>query len=145
MAITIPGEGEPGTNGGPPGDLYVIISVAKHKLFTRKGDDLWLEIPVTFDQAALGATITVPTLKEKVQYKVPPGTQPDTVFRLKGKGVKHLRGNKHGHLFVKVKLEVPTKLNADQRKALKDLSSILGFEAYSRRKSFAESVKNLFS
>jgi molecular chaperone DnaJ len=145
MAITIPGEGEPGTNGGPPGDLYVIISVAKHKLFTRDGDDLWLEIPITFDQAALGTSITVPTLSEKVQYKVPPGTQPDTIFRLKGKGVKHLRGNKHGHLFVRVKLEVPTKLSADQKKALKELATKVGPEAYSRRKSFADAVKELFS
>ncbi|MDR1495427.1 MAG: molecular chaperone DnaJ [Clostridiales Family XIII bacterium] len=145
MAITIRGEGEPGTNGGPPGDLYVIISVAKHKLFTRKGDDLWLEIPITFDQAALGTTIIVPTLNEKVKYKVPPGTQPDTVFRLKGKGMKHLRGNRHGHLFVKVKLEVPTKLNADQKKALKEMAEKVGSEAYSRRKSFADAVKDLFS
>jgi molecular chaperone DnaJ len=145
MAITIPGEGEPGSNGGPPGDLYVIISVARHKLFTRKGDDLWLEIPLTFDQAALGTTITVPTLNEKVQYKVPPGTQPDTVFRLKGKGVKHLRGNRYGHLFVKVKLEVPTKLSAEQKKALKELASKVGPEAYTRRKSFMDAVKELFS
>jgi molecular chaperone DnaJ len=145
MAINIPGEGEPGINGGPPGDLYVMVSVAKHKLFTRKGDDLWLDIPISFDQAALGATITVPTLKEKVQYKVPPGTQPDTVFRLKGKGVKHLHGNKHGHLFVKVKLEVPTRLNADQKKALKDMASKVGPEAYSRRKTFSDAVKELFS
>jgi molecular chaperone DnaJ len=145
MAITMQGEGEPGSNGGPPGDLYVIVTVAKHKIFTRKGDDLWLDIPITFDQAALGDSITVPTLSEKVQYKVPPGTQPDTVFRLKGKGVKHLRGNKHGHLFVKVKIEVPTKLTAEQKKALKEMASKVGPEAYSRRKSFADAVKELFS
>jgi len=144
MAITMQGEGEPGAHGGPPGDLYVIVRVEGHKLFMRKENDLWLEIPITFDQAALGTTITVPTLNEKVQYKVPPGTQPDTVFRLKGKGVKHLRGNKYGHLFVKVKLEVPTKLNADQKKALKEMAKKVGPEAYSRRKSFADAVKELF-
>jgi molecular chaperone DnaJ len=145
MAITMQGEGEPGFNGGPPGDLYVMIRVEGHKMFVRKGNDLYLDIPITFDQAALGTTITVPTLDEKVQYKVPPGTQPDTVFRLKGKGVKHLRGNKYGHLYVKVNLEVPTKLNANQKKALKDMAKKIGPEAYSRRKTFADAVKELFS
>jgi molecular chaperone DnaJ len=145
MAITIPGEGEPGVNGGPAGDLYVGVRVDDHKLFTRNGDDLWLEIPISFDQAALGTTITVPTLDEKVKYKVKPGTQPDTVFRLKGKGVKHLRGNRHGDLLVRVKLEVPTKLNDEQKKALKSMADKIGPEAYAKRKSFADAVKELFS
>lgn len=109
--ISIKGQGEPGKNGGPPGDLYVVIAVEPHSLFKRDGSDLWLEIPITFDQAALGADIIVPTLKEKVSYKVPEGTQPDTVFRLKGKGVKNLMSSRVGDLYVKVNLEVPTKLN----------------------------------
>jgi len=106
--IPLRGQGEPGTNGGPPGDLYIILQVEPHELFTRTGNDLRIDMPVTFDQAALGTTIIVPTLSEKVSYKVPPGTQPDTVFRLKGKGVKSVRGNKYGDLYVRMVLEVPT-------------------------------------
>ena len=92
--IPIKGQGEPGINGGPDGDLYIVINVKPHKLFERRGQDLWLEIPITFDQAALGDDIVVPTLEEKVSYKVPAGTQPGTVFRLKGKGIKSVRSSK---------------------------------------------------
>lgn len=142
--ISIKGQGEPGTNGGPNGDLYVVISVEPHKLFKRNGEDLWLEIPITFDQAALGAEIVVPTLKEKVSYKIPEGTQPDTVFRLRGKGIKSLRSNRTGDLYVKVNLEIPTKLNSKQRKLIKELGETLTEDAYSKRKSFLKSVKELF-
>ncbi|MDR0357824.1 MAG: molecular chaperone DnaJ [Clostridiales Family XIII bacterium] len=142
--ISLRGQGEPGINGGPPGDLYVIIGVEPHKLFTRSGNDLRLEIPITFDQAALGASIVVPALKEKVSYKVPPGTQPGAVFRLKGKGVKALRSNKMGDLYVKVNLEVPTKLNADQKKAVKDLAGKIGKDSYAKQSKFAETVKKMF-
>ena len=116
--IPIKGQGEPGINGGPDGDLYIVINVKPHKLFERRGQDLWLEIPITFDQAALGDDIVVPTLEEKVSYKVPAGTQPGTVFRLKGKGIKSVRSSKKGDLYVKVTLEIPTKLNAKQKKAI---------------------------
>ena len=142
--ISIKGQGEPGTNGGPNGDLYVVISVEPHKLFKRNGEDLWLEIPITFDQAALGAEIVVPTLKEKVSYKIPEGTQPDTVFRLRGKGIKSLRSNRTGDLYVKVNLEIPTKLNSKQKKLIKELGETLTEDAYSKRKSFLKSVKELF-
>ncbi|MDR2156947.1 MAG: molecular chaperone DnaJ [Clostridiales Family XIII bacterium] len=142
--ISLRGQGEPGQNGGPPGDLYVIIGVEPHNLFTRTGSDLRLEIPITFDQAALGASITVPTLREKVSYKVPPGTQPGTVFRLKGKGVKALRSNKLGDLYVKVNLEVPTKLNGDQKKAIKNLAEKIGGDSYAKQNKFAETVKKMF-
>ncbi len=142
--ISIKGQGDPGKNGGPAGDLYVVISVEPHKLFKRNGNDLWLEIPISFDQAALGADIIVPTLKEKVSYKVPEGTQTDTIFRLKGKGIKSLRSNKTGDLYVKVNLEVPTKLNSKQKKLIKEMGSVLSEDAYSKKKSFTESVKELF-
>ena len=142
--ISMRGQGEPGANGGPTGDLFVIISVEPHKLFTRTGNDLRLDIPITFEQAALGATIIVPTLKEKVKYKIPAGTQPGTTFRLKGKGVKALRSNKMGDLYVKANLEVPTKLNSQQKAAIKDLGTKIGEDSYSKKKSFSESVKALF-
>jgi molecular chaperone DnaJ len=142
--ISLKGQGEPGTNGGPAGDLFVIIGVEQHKLFNRVGNDLKLDIPITFEQAALGTTITVPTLKEKVKYKVPAGTQPGTTFRLKGKGVKALRSNRTGDLYVKVNLEVPTKLNSEQKEAIKKLGEVVGDDAYAKKKTFTETVKSLF-
>lgn len=142
--ISIKGQGEPGANGGPNGDLYVIISVEPHELFKRRGADLWLEIPITFTQAALGDEIVVPTLKEKVSYKIPEGTQPDTVFRLKGKGIKSLKTTKPGDLYVKVILEVPTKLTGEQKKSLKQFGDSLSADSYSKGKRFRETVKDLF-
>lgn len=142
--ISIKGQGEPGTNGGPNGDLYVVLSVQSHPLFTRKGTDLWLEMPITFSQAALGDDIIVPTLKEKVSYKIPAGTQPETVFRLKGKGIKSLRTSKFGDLYVKVTLEVPTKLTGEQKKLISKLGDSLNTEGYSKKKKFADTMKEIF-
>ncbi|MDD2190524.1 MAG: molecular chaperone DnaJ [Eubacteriales bacterium] len=142
--ISIKGQGEPGSNGGPEGDLYVVISVKPHALFARKGYDLWLEIPITFSQAALGDDIIVPTLKEKVSYKIPAGTQPDTIFRLKGKGIKSLRSSKYGDLYVKVILEIPTKLTGEQKKLIGKLGESLSNEGYSKRKKFADVMKEIF-
>lgn len=143
--IPIRGQGEPGANGGPNGDLYIVLNVKPHKMFKRSGSDLYLEIPISFDQAALGADITVPTLEGKVSYKIPAGTQPGTTFRLKGKGVKNLRNDRMGDLYVKVNLEVPTKLNHKQKKAVEELGKTLGNECYQKKSGFAEKVKDLFS
>lgn len=142
--IPIRGQGEPGINGGPAGDLYLVLSVAPHKLFTRQGDDLWLEMPITFAQAALGDEITVPTLSDKVSYKIPAGTQPGTVFRLKGKGVKSLKANRYGDLYVKVDLEVPTKLDNKQKKLIREMGEALDGECYQKKKSFGEKLRDLF-
>lgn len=143
--IPIRGQGEPGTNGGPNGDLYIVLSVKPHKVFKRSGSDLYLEIPISFDQAALGADITVPTLEGKVSYKVPAGTQPGTTFRLKGKGVKNLRTDKMGDLYVKVNLEVPTKLNHKQKKAIEEMGKTVTEDCYQKKSGFAEKLKDLFS
>ncbi len=142
--ISLRGQGEPGKNGGPNGDLYVVIRVMPHKLFKRDGQDLWLEMPITYAQAVLGDELVVPTLNEKVSYSIPAGTQPDTVFRLKGKGIKHLRSSRMGDLYVKVVLEVPTKLNSEQKKKVKELAEALGTENHGNKKSFAEKMKDLF-
>jgi len=142
--ISIKGQGEPGSNGGPSGDLYVVVAVQPHPLFTRRGTDLWLEMPITFSQAALGDDIIVPTLKEKVSYKIPAGTQPETVFRLKGKGIKSLRTSKVGDLYVKVTLEVPTKLTGEQKKLISKLGESLNTEGYSKKKKFADTMKEIF-
>ena len=143
--IPIKGQGEPGVNGGPDGDLYIVINVEPHKIFERRGQDLWLEIPITFDQAALGGDIIVPTLEGKVSYKVPSGTQPDTIFRLKGKGIKSVRGNRKGDLYVKVNLEVPTKLNSKQKKAISAMAEKVTGECYQKKSSFLDSLKEFFS
>ena len=143
--IPIRGEGEPGTNGGPNGDLYIVLSVKPHKMFKRNGSDLYLEIPISFDQAALGADITVPTLEGKVSYKVPAGTQPGTTFRLKGKGVRNVRTDKMGDLYVKVNLEVPTKLNHKQKKAIEEMGKTVTEDCYQKKSGFAEKLTDLFS
>ena len=142
--ITIKGQGEPGANGGPNGDLYLVMEVAPHKLFKRKGNDLWIEMPITFTQAALGDELIVPALSEKVSYKIPAGTQPETVFRLKNKGIKSLRSGKPGDLYVKVNLEVPTKLTSKQKKLIEELGESMSSEGYAKRKSFGETMKELF-
>lgn len=112
--ISLKGQGQPGINGGANGDLFVIINVKPHNKFTRKGADIYTDVPITFTQAALGTNIIVPTLKDKVSYKVPAGTQPDTIFRLKGKGIKDLKSKKTGDLYVKVLVNIPTNLTTEQ-------------------------------
>ena len=143
--IPIKGQGEPGINGGPDGDLYIVINVKPHKLFERRGQDLWLEIPITFNQAALGDEIVVPTLDGKVSYKVPAGTQSGTVFRLKGKGIKNVRSSKKGDLYVKVVLEIPTKLSSKQKKAIEAMGKAVGNECYQKKNGFLDSLKEFFS
>ncbi len=143
--IPLRGQGEPGVNGGPAGDLYIVISVKPHKVFKRKGTDLQLEIPISFDQAALGAEIIVPTLEDKIKYKVPAGTQPGTKFRIKGKGVPNVRNGRKGDLYIKVNLEVPTKLDSEQKKAIEEMSKKLDDKCYKGKSRFRDVLKELFS
>ena len=142
--IPLRGQGEPGANGGPAGDLYIVLDVKPHKLFERRGSDLYLNFPVSFEQAALGDEITVPTLGDKVKYKLPAGTQPGTVFRLKGKGIRELRSNRYGNLYVKVDVKVPTKLSSKQKKAIQDMSAALDKSCYEKKTGFAQKVKDIF-
>lgn len=141
--ISLRGEGEPGINGGPRGDLYVLITVLPHKLFKRDGNDLILEIPITFPQAALGDDLVVPTLEGKISYKIPAGTQSGTVFRIKGKGIRHVNTGRMGDLYVKIIVEIPKKLNGEQKKLLQKLASSFGMEGHEQRKSFLENVKDI--
>ncbi len=143
--IPLRGQGEPGINGGPAGDLYIVLRVKPHQMFTRKGSDLELEIPISFDQAALGAEIVVPTLEEKIKYKVPAGTQSGTRFRIKGKGIPNVRTGRKGDLYIKVNLEVPTKLNARQKKAIEIMSGELSESCYKGKSRFKDMIKELFS
>ena len=118
------GNGESGMRGGPPGDLYVVLHVRPHGLFNRDGDDLICEVPVTFTQAALGADIEVPTMSGRSTVRMPSGTQHGTVFRLRGKGVQNLQGHGMGDLLVRVQIEVPTKLTAEQRAKLVEFAEL---------------------
>ncbi len=126
MRIRSAGNGEPGTNGGPPGDLYIEIHVKKHPLFERDGDDLHVQVPISFAKAALGGELEVPTLLAgKVSFDVNEGTQAGKTFRLKGKGIKGVRSGYPGDLYVHVNVETPVKLTEHQRKLLKELDESL--------------------
>jgi molecular chaperone DnaJ len=139
------GNGEAGMQGGPPGDLFVVLHVKKHEIFSRDGDDLLCEVPVSFAQAALGAVIEVPTLTERAEIKLPPGTQPGSVFRIKGKGIKNVQGYGHGDLMVRIQIEVPAKLNAAQRGKLEEFARLCDESVHPMSKSFLEKAKSLFS
>ena len=123
--LRVAGEGEPGTNGGPPGDLYVFISVKPHPFFKREGDHIYCEIPITIIQAALGTVVQVPTLQGKEKLRIPEGTQSGTTFRFRGRGVNSLSGRGKGDQHVKVIVRTPTKLNEKQRKLLQELGEEL--------------------
>lgn len=138
------GNGEAGLRGGPSGDLYVVLHVKPHEIFQRDGDDLLCEVPVSFVQAALGAEIDVPTLNGKSAIRIPPGTQPGTMFRLKGKGIKNVQGYGHGDLHVRINVEVPTHLTAAQKAKLQEFASLCDGRENPISKSFFEKAKNLF-
>lgn len=122
--IRLSGQGEAGNNGGATGDLYVSFRVQPHDFFSREEYNLYCEVPITFTQATLGDEIEVPTLTGRISLKIPPGTQPETEFRLKGKGIKRLGRESHGDLYVKVKLTVPKKINARQKAILEEFDSL---------------------
>ena len=142
--IKLSGQGEIGSKGGARGDLYLIVNVAPHPLFTREGNDIHFEMPITFVQAALGDEIEVPTLDGKVKYKVPEGTQTGTVFRLREKGIPRLRGNSRGDQYVKVVVDVPKKLNEAQKDILREFAKECGEEVHERQNSFGKKIEKLF-
>jgi molecular chaperone DnaJ len=118
MQLRLTGEGAGGLNGGPPGDLYVLVRIREHAMFTRNGADLYCDLPVSFPQLALGSELDVPVLGGSATLKVPAGSQPGQILRLRGKGMPHLRDRGHGDACYRLLLEVPQKLNAKQREAL---------------------------
>lgn len=123
--LRIQGEGEHGTAGGAPGDLYVVLRVEDHSFFHRDGDDLWCEVPVSFPTLALGGVITVPTLHDKEPLTIPKSTQAGSKFRLRGKGMPRVSGRGHGDLYVSVQADVPTKLSRDQKDLLEQLDKTM--------------------
>jgi len=142
--LKLAGEGEAGVRGGVPGDLYVVIVVKEHPLFTRQGDDIYCEVPVSFTQAALGAQIEIPTISGRTTLKVPPGTQTGAEFRLRGKGFPNVRGYGHGDLLARIFVEVPTHLTAKQRDVLEQYAKLENGEGSPLVQGFWDKVKTLF-
>ena len=148
MRIRSTGNGEPGTNGGPPGDLYIEIRLKKHDIFERDGDDLHCQVPVSFTTAALGGEIEVPTLEGKAAIDIPEGTQAGKQFRLRGKGIKGVRASYPGDLYCHVAVETPVKLTEHQRKLMRELDDSLtkgGGRHSPNGESWTDKLKNLFS
>jgi molecular chaperone DnaJ len=157
LAVTIPpgvdtgtqirlnGEGEPGVNGGPPGNLYVVVNVAPHPFFRRKDEDVIVEMNINVAQAALGDEIEVPTVDGKEKLNIPAGTQSGSVFRIKNKGVPHLRRSSRGDQLVLVSVNVPTNLNAEQKRLMQELAKTLGKEVVPQQeRGFFDKLKDAF-
>jgi molecular chaperone DnaJ len=145
--IRLSGEGEAGVNGGPPGDLYVVIRLKAHAVFQREANDLHCEMPISFTAAALGGEIEIPTLDGSAKIKIPPETQSGRVFRLRGKGIKGVRSHAHGDLLCHVVVETPVNLTARQRELLLELEAINQEESGRhdpRAKSWMERVREFF-
>lgn len=142
--LRLTGEGEAGTQGGPPGDLYVVISVAEHETFRRDGDDVWMRQPIGICQAALGATIDVPTLYGEHKLKIPEGTQTGKVFKVRGAGIDNVRGYGRGDQMVEVYVVTPTDLTPEQREHLEAFAASGGDQCEPPKKSFFQRVKEAF-
>lgn len=142
--LRLAGEGQPGSHGGPPGDLYVVITVKEHPFFERRNDDLHCTIPINIAQAALGAEIEVPTPDGPEILQIPEGTQNGATFRLRNRGVPRLNGHGRGDLFVHVEVKVPTRLTREQRKLFEQLRDTLPADNQPKSKGLFEKVKDYF-
>ena len=143
QTIQISGHGEPGSRGGASGDLLITIRIKPHAIYRREDFDVFIEIPITFVQAALGATIRVPTLDGVVEYDIPEGTQTGTVFKLKNKGIPHIRGKNRGDEYVTVEVEVPKNISLKQKEILKEFEALSkGKENYKKQKTWFDKMKD---
>ena len=143
--MRVRGEGDAGTKGGPPGDLYVIMHVKEHDIFKRRDEDIECDIPISFATATLGGSIEVPTLDGRANLKIAPGTQSGTVLRMRGKGVKSLHGGSRGDQHVRVIVEIPTNLNSEQKDALEAFAEACGDTVHPMKDSFFEKAKRWFA
>ena len=139
------GEGEPGMRGGPAGDLYITVTVKPHKLFKRDGNNLLLEMPISFTQAALGADIDVPTLEKPVRQRIPEGTQTGAQFRIRGQGIPSLKNGVKGDLILTVVVETPKRLTEKQKTLLRELEESMTGKEYEGNKSFRDKLRDLFN
>lgn len=144
QSVALRGQGGAGVNGGPAGDVIVTVSIRPHPLFQRDGYDVWCEVPISYAQACLGDKLIVPTIDGKVEYTMPSGTQPGTVFRMRGKGIQSVGGRGRGDQYVKVTLEVPKNLNDKQKDLLRQLEDSDMPQNHPDRRSFREKMKDLF-
>ena len=146
MRVRMVGHGEPGTNGGPAGDLYVFLEVKEHPFFERRGADLYCTIPVSFPQAVLGAKLKIPTLRGEEELSIPEGTQSGQIFRQKGKGLPDPHGGGKGDLYVNIHVVTPTKLTREQRRLMEQLAATLPVEnrPAQRDSSLFDKVKDIF-
>lgn len=142
--LRVSGGGDAGTNGGPSGDLHIVITVRPDAIFERDGYDVWTEVPITFAQATLGAKLDIPTIEGKVEYEIPSGTQNGAVFTLKGKGIKRVNRSSHGDQYFKVSVEIPKNLTREQEKLLKEFDKSLERKNYAKRESFFDKIKEKF-
>ena len=142
--LRVSGQGDAGLNGGPNGDLNVSVTVRPHELFPRSGNDIFCEIPISYAQAVLGDKVTVPTIKGKVEYEIPEGTQSGTKFRLRGEGVKYLGRESYGDQYVTVVVEVPKRLTKQQKELLKKFDDCLEEKNQAKRQNFFEKLKRRF-
>jgi molecular chaperone DnaJ len=138
------GNGEAGIRGGPSGDLYVVIHIKEHPVFQRDEDNLFCEVPIAFTIAALGGEIAVPTLEGKAHLKVPAGTQSGQVFKLRGKGLTNINGRDRGDLLARLLVEVPSRLNSEQRQKLEEFAALCGDDNTPLRKRFFDRAKRFF-
>jgi molecular chaperone DnaJ len=144
MRVRLAGEGEPSPNGGPAGDAFVLIEIREHPLFQREGSHLICRVPITYAQAALGASVEVPTLEGPDTIEIPAGTQPGDVFKLRGRGMSDPRGRGKGDLLVQVNLDVPKKLSPREEELLRELAKEEKANVSSHRKTFLERLKDYF-
>lgn len=141
--IRLSGEGQPGTNGGPRGNLYIEVKVKPHKFFRRRKDDVLLDLNINIAQATLGAEVKVPTLGGEEKLTIPSGTQPGKVFKLRNKGIPHLRGSGKGDQLVIINVDIPSRLSAEQRQLIEQLADTLGSEVLPQERSFLDILKDV--
>jgi len=144
QTLQINGAGEPGEKGGPSGNLLVTIRIKKHDIFVRRENDVYITIPITFVQAALGASIKVPTISGVVEYDIPAETQSGSTFRLRGKGIPYLHGKTRGDQYVTVEVETPKNLSQRQKELLREFDGTMEDKNYKKRKGFFDTMKDIF-
>ncbi len=144
VQIRLAGEGQPGLNGGPRGNFYLEVEVEKHAFFRRSGDDVLLDLDINITQAVLGDEIRVPTLNGEVDLRIPPGTQPGKVFRLRDRGIPHLRGSGRGDELVTVSVQIPTRLTTEQRKLFEQMAETMDPDIKIQEQSFFDKLRDVF-
>ena len=144
QTVSVRGQGEAGLRGGPSGDLLITVYIKKNNVFTREGNNVYVDVPITFVQAALGCEIEIPTIDGTVTQRFPEGTQHGTKFRLKGRGIPSIRGGVRGDQYVRVIVEIPKNLSARQREILEDFAKESNDKNYKERKKFSEKIRDYF-